>query len=126
MGERWHGLRFPFKKTPQGLFQDAEDDEIIESSIKFILSTGLGEYICLPEFGCLLQEDLFEQNDDVLKSLARRHVRDALSRWEPRITVLEVSAEADEHELTILIQYLRRDFPERLRYFSETFERQPA
>jgi phage baseplate assembly protein W len=124
MGDRWHGLRWPFKITAQGLFQDADDDELLESSIKFILSTGIGEYICLPEFGSKLQQDLFEPNDSVLTALVQRHVIEALNKWEPRLSVVRVNVETDDIEVRLLVEYVLVENPESLRFFSDTFERQ--
>jgi len=124
MGDRWHGLRFPFRKTTQGLFEDPSDVDLINSSIKFILNVQIGEYITFPEFGSKLPKDLFEQNDIVLKGLVVRHVTDSLTRWEPRISIVEVSAVIDDNELRLRVGYFRKDNPGPIRFFSDTFERQ--
>ena len=123
MGDRWHGLRFPFKREAQGLFTDAPDDELIESSIKFILRTQVGEYICLPAFGSQLQVDLFEPNDIIMRQLVKAHVRDALNRWEPRIAVDEISVISDEHEVRLKVAYFLRADQGRLRFFEDSFDR---
>lgn len=127
MGDRWHGLRFPFKKTAQGQFKDpADDEDLINSSIRFILSTARGEYITLPEFGCRLPEDLFEPNDSVLEALVKTHVADSLFRWEPRIEVVEVSTIITEDELRLFVGYFIKTNPAQLRFFEDSFERRPA
>ena len=123
MGEKWHGLPFPYRDTAQGLFTEPEDDVLIESSIRFILATNPGEYICFPEFGCRLQERLFEQNDFVLRSLIENDIREALTRWEPRIELLTVNVRSDDSEVRIFLEYVNKTSPDRLRFFEDTFER---
>jgi len=123
MGERWHGLRFPFKKAAQGWFTEPRDADLIESSIKFILATAEDEYITLPGFGSKLPEDLMEPNDLILEALVKRHVTDALSRWEPRIIVLNVDSQADEDEVRLFLTYATKDNPDEIRFFHDAFER---
>ncbi len=126
MGDNWHGLRVPFKTTAQNLFAEPNDVEIINSSINFILNTAVGEYITLPEFGSRLPHDLFEQNDFVLRALVRRHVVDALERWEPRIKVFSVRLAVDLHELRLFIEYALVANPGEIRFFEDSFERNPV
>ncbi len=126
MGENWHGLRFPFKTTAQNLFGEPNDIELINSSINFILNTSVGEYITLPEFGSELPKDLFEQNDFVLKSLIIRHVTDALERWEPRINVFRIRTNISNHEVRLFIEYSLAAAPGEVKFFEDTFERNPV
>lgn len=69
-------------------------DEKIRQSIWVILSTAPGERQMLPEFGCGIHELVFEANTAALRGVLRGKVQDALTRWEPRIDVLEVRVEA--------------------------------
>lgn len=126
MGENWHGLRFPFKATVQNLFAEPSDIDIVNSSIKFILNTAVGDYITLPEFGSLLPSDLFEQNDFVLKALIGHHVVEALERWEPRIRLNEVSTVVEEHEVRLTVTYRLISNPGQLQFFEDTLERNPV
>ena len=125
MGDNWHGLRFPFKTTAQNLFGEPNDVEMINSSINFILNTSIGEYITLPEFGSQLSRDLFEQNDFVLQSLVARHVTDALRRWEPRINILRINTIVETHEMRLFLDYTLIASPGEIRFFEDTFERNP-
>jgi hypothetical protein len=70
----------------------ARYEESIRQSIWIILSTSPGEHIMRPTFGSNLQDLLFQTNDSGLASAAASAVSAALKRWEPRITVLNVSA----------------------------------
>jgi uncharacterized protein len=69
-------------------------DEKIRQSIWLILSTAPGERQMLPEFGCGIHELVFEANTAALRGVLRGKVQDALTRWEPRIDLLDVRVEA--------------------------------
>lgn len=126
MGDNWHGLRFPFKTTVQNLFAEPNDVDLVNSSIKFILNTPIGDYITLPEFGSLIHNDLFEQNDFVLKSLIGRHIVDSLERWEPRIRLIRVNTTVELHEVRLFIEYRLKSNPGQLQFFEDTLERDPV
>ena len=126
MGENWHGLRFPFKTTAQNLFGEPGDVDLINSSIKFILNTQIGEYITLPEFGSELPRDLFEPNDFVLESLIVRHATDALTRWEPRIRPLGTRTVLSENEVRIFIDYELISQPGEIKFFEDTLQREQS
>jgi phage baseplate assembly protein W len=65
--------------------------ERINQSINHILSTRIGERFFLPEFGSRLYELVFEPNDYILEDLLKLYVSEALSKWEKRIKLLEVT-----------------------------------
>ena len=124
MGENWHGLRYPFKTTAQNLFAEPGDVDLVNSSIKFILNTQIGEYITLPQFGSEIPQDLFEPNDFILESLIVRHASDALTRWEPRISLVGIRTTIEEHEVRIFIEYELVSQPGEIRFFEDTFQRE--
>lgn len=64
----------------------------IGQSIKMILATTPGERVMRPEYGSRLQELVFQPNDATTAGLAIQHVKEAVSRWEPRIRVEYVDA----------------------------------
>lgn len=63
----------------------------IHESILQILGTRPGERFMNPEFGSRLKDLAFEQNDEVLKALARHYVIDAIKRWKKRVIITGVS-----------------------------------
>lgn len=73
-------------------------DDCIRESIFIILGTAKGERVMRPDFGCVLNELVFEPNDTATSTLVAYHVKEALLKWEPRIEVLEVRASYDEDE----------------------------
>jgi Bacteriophage baseplate protein W len=89
------GWKFPLQVTPQGGIATAAAEERIEESILLILSTAPGERLMLPTV-----------------SKAINHVRRALVDWEPRVDVLDVSAEVADGQpnlLLIRVDYRIRD-----------------
>ncbi len=67
----------------------------IRQSIWTILSTAPGERVMRPDFGCGIHDMVFGPNDAATANAVAGAVQRALSRWEPRIDVLDVYAAAD-------------------------------
>jgi phage baseplate assembly protein W len=86
------GLGFPLRPSAgQGLALVGGPDKI-QQSIWLILSTAPGERRMRPTFGCGVHDLVFSANTSRLRALVTQRVRDALTRWEPRIDVLDVQA----------------------------------
>jgi uncharacterized protein len=99
-------------RNPIGLADGAvayvESEESIRESILIILGTARGERVMRPEFGCALNELVFAPNSTTTAALAKFYVKEALTKWEPRIHLLEVDAAPDPDEagcLNIEISY---------------------
>jgi phage baseplate assembly protein W len=86
---------FPIARGPRGFFKLARGAEVIEQSILDIIATRPGQRVRRPEYGCLIHTLVWEPADDITLSLAKRHIQDALERWEPRIAVLAIDAAFD-------------------------------
>ncbi len=102
------GWRFPPSLDERGTVALAADLEEIEQSIRIILGTVPGQRVMRPEFGCRIHELVFAPNNVATAGLARRHVAEALGRWEPRISLKQVDVTTSPHEpgaLHILIEY---------------------
>jgi phage baseplate assembly protein W len=99
------GLAFPLAVTPGGRLAAARFESKIAHSIEMILGTARGERLMRPDFGCGVHELPFTANDDASIGRVTDEVGQALARFEPRIDVLDVSAElADEHPNILLIR----------------------
>jgi uncharacterized protein len=86
-------------------------EDSVRQAIWMILSTAPGERVMRPEFGCGIHSLVFAplgpETAGHIASLARA----ALVRWETRIEVLDVRAEADDVEpgvLLIAVEYRLR------------------
>ena len=94
------GLAFPLRlgaptaDDRQGL-AESEGPAKVAESIRVLLGTQYGERLMRPLFGCNLKSLVFAVNDPATANLARYYVTEGLARWEPRITVLEVTVTND-------------------------------
>jgi uncharacterized protein len=97
------GWKFPLQVTPGGGIARAHAEQRIEESIYLILSTAKGERVMLPEFGCGIHDLVFAANSPATQSLVVQSVRRALVAFEPRIDVLDLSADTAEGEQNLLL-----------------------
>ena len=87
------GWKFPItidKKT--GRFEMSEYEGDISESIAIIIQTRRGERAMMPDFGCDIQNFVFGLTDYGTLSEMEKVVREALVRWEPRITGVTIEA----------------------------------
>jgi hypothetical protein len=106
------GWKFPLQVNAGGGIARASGEQRIEESILLILSTSPGERVMLPGFGCGIHDLVFAPNDSSTISLVVDQVRRALVGYEPRIDVLQVSADNSPEQpnlLLIRIDYRIRD-----------------
>ena len=97
------GWKFPLQVTPGGTIAQARYEQRIEESIYLILSTAKGERVMLPDFGCGIHELVFASNNTTTIALVVQKVREALVAFEPRIDVLDISAESAPDQLNLLL-----------------------
>lgn len=106
------GWGFPPTFTGGGAgVETASGIEDIHQSLHILLSTRLGERVMLDEFGCDLNDVLFEEIDQGLVNTLTSLISDAILYFEPRITLdkLDVSeSEADQGLLLIRLEYTVR------------------
>ncbi|MFE9790541.1 GPW/gp25 family protein [Streptomyces goshikiensis] len=96
------GLAFPVRLGTAG-FDESAGQRKIQESIRIILGTQYGERVMRPDFGCNLKRLLFAPNDESTAGLARYYVEEGLSRWEPRIELIDVTVTNDGARTALLI-----------------------
>jgi len=69
-----------------------------------ILTTAPGERVMRPDFGCAMWEQVFAPLDANTLGLIEQSVREAVARWEPRITLESVEAVPDDAGALIRIE----------------------
>jgi phage baseplate assembly protein W len=105
------GLAFPLHVDQRGGVALAHADEDVRQAMAIILGTAPGERPMRPEFGCRLQEFVFDGVDAYTLGRLREAVLDALERWEPRVEVLDIKidlSELDTGRLLLDIDYTLR------------------
>jgi phage baseplate assembly protein W len=101
------GWKFPVNQD-QGRIAISKYEEDIQEAIWIILGTAKGERVMRPDFGCGIHEMLFQTVNMSTLSLIELSVREALTRFEPRIELLTVKVSTDqikEGKLLIEINY---------------------
>ena len=91
------GWAFPptFNRISSGV-EMLEGEADIVSSLEVLLSTAQGERVMLPQYGCNLDELLFENLNTRMKTLMADKVESAILYHEPRVELENVSL--DEHQ----------------------------
>jgi phage baseplate assembly protein W len=89
------GWTFPVRFDAGRGIRLAGGAEELDSAITMILSTAPGERVMRPDFGCAMWEQVFAPLNPNTLGLIEQQVREALSRWEPRIAVERVDALAE-------------------------------
>lgn len=106
------GVAFPLRVDVRGGIALAAPADDIVQAIHIILGTMPGERVMRPEFGCRAWELVFAPNNASTRTLLAFYVEQALTFWEPRITVtgVEVDSAPDAHNaLQVSIHYLVKD-----------------
>lgn len=99
---------FPFRLNDRNRISLIGDDTAIRQSIFLIIHTIPGERVMRPTFGCEIHALIFAPANEETVILAERYVREALTRWEPRITLdnIQVAAGNSSYgEIVINITY---------------------
>jgi uncharacterized protein len=94
------------------------DQEVdVASSLHILLTTAQGERMMLPEYGCNLDELLFESLDTRTKTLMTDKIEAAIVYFEPRIELEGVRLDdSGELEGVVLIEVIYRIISTNTRY----------
>ncbi len=103
LGQGWP---FPLKPGLKKRLDYISGEEKIRQSIWLILSTSPGERQMRPTFGCGIHELLFQPNTPLLHSMIKVRVQESLTRWEPRVDIVDVRVEAPPEAKNYLLIYI--------------------
>ena len=99
------GIGFPlnYDRESYGFFKaNYSYYEQIQDNIKCLLLTQVGERPGMPEFGCRLQEVVFEQNEpNILKPQVEETIKEALDTFLPFVTLVQTELIENGHTLNI-------------------------
>ncbi len=114
-----YGLAYPLGKNPLGLMHVSTGLDVVKSDLMILLLTNPGERVMLPTYGCNLRKYFFEPNDATTSAQVKEIISQAITTWEPRITVENITVGImdntqlnQEDDLTELesILYIKIDF----------------
>lgn len=97
------GWAFPVVAARDGGIAFVSGEVSIEQGLNIVLGTSPGERVMRPEFGCGIWELVMEPNTAQLHGRLQTRVRQALTRWEPRIDVLDVQVAAPPEQKNVLL-----------------------
>lgn len=106
LGNGWNFPVLPEKIT--GRIQECSCEESIRQSIYLIIMTRKGERVMRPDFGCDIHKFMFDTVDYTTLTMMKRAVEEALIRWEPRITDIQVQIFdriQEKHGVEIRVDY---------------------
>ena len=93
---------FPLGGPRDGRFGFARGDEALRESIWNILLTRPGERLMRPDFGAGLGRYIHQPNTEATRALIADAARRSVTRWEPRVVVLDVRAVADRADPAVV------------------------
>jgi phage baseplate assembly protein W len=102
------GLSFPISVDSRGGIAMVREESDVDQAIAIILGTAPGERPMRPEFGCGVHDYVFDTIDANTVGRMEVEIREALTRWEPRIDVVGLEFDldgVDRGELMIQIDY---------------------
>ena len=106
------GWAFPVEfDADAGTVELVRDYQDIEESLDILLSTSLGERVLQPDYGCNLNDYMFESLNSTLIGIIKHHVENAILYYEPRIVAENVevtsadSTDLIEGKFTITVTY---------------------
>jgi len=87
--------------------EPVKNDKAITNALKNIISTPKGTVPGHPEFGCGMDQYIFETIDPMVKESIKAEILYAVGRWEPRvkITEIEVIDDPDYNRILIKMKY---------------------
>ena len=97
------GWRFPISITGRGGFALSSEEQSVAESIWVVLSTARGERVMRPEFGCGIHEYVFAPNNASTRGAIAYQVQQSLTRWEPRIDVIDVRVDDAAEQPNLLL-----------------------
>lgn len=97
------GWKFPIRVDARGGLAYAREEQSVQEAIWIILGTAPGERRMRPQFGCGIHNLVFAPNNPTTRGNVAHQVRQALTRWEPRIDVLSVQVDGDTDMPNLLL-----------------------
>lgn len=104
----------------------------INESLNILLSTSLGERVMQPDYGCNLNDYMFESLNNSLIGLIKHHVENSILFYEPRIIAENVdvtaadSTDLIEGKFTITVEYTIPETNSRYNYVYDYYLNEAA
>jgi len=120
MAEVWKGIAMPWGQTLESFLEPKNDQDVLKSSILFIITTRRGERVMMPSFGSSLMEQAFEPGDSILFSNLVTEVMGAVARWDDRINLVDMKVEMVDN--TVSCKVIWKNAKDPLEQSNQTLE----
>jgi phage baseplate assembly protein W len=97
------GWRFPIRVNAKGGIDWSNGPTRIQQAIWIVISTSLGERVMRPKFGAGAADFVFQPNSPAKRAALATQIQNALTTWEPRITVNQVTVTASPDEAGMVL-----------------------
>ena len=97
------GWKFPISTDEELKIETSSYEENIKESIMIILGTRKGERVMRPDFGCGIHDLVFETTSSVSLGHIELSIREALTKYEPRIELLTLDLSTEQIDNGILM-----------------------
>lgn len=91
-------LKQPIQIDGLGRATTVKSDANIAQALAFLLATPKGTRFMMPEYGSRIEELIFEPNDQILESLMRTFVYEAIEEWERRVRFVNITFSYPENQ----------------------------
>lgn len=123
------GWSFPvtFTKDNKCTVETASELTDIEQSLTILFGTRPGERVLRFDYGCGLEDMLFEPANTSLLTFIKERIRNAVLFYEPRITLLAVNIQTDtlvEGRVEIQLDFAVRSTNSRYNYVYDYYQRE--
>jgi uncharacterized protein len=85
------GWKFPVTTDSDQRIRTSAYEESIKESVIIILGTKRGERVMRPDFGCGINNFVFESISSLVLGQIKSSVLEALTRYEPRINIINIA-----------------------------------
>jgi uncharacterized protein len=102
------GWQFPITVNAKGGINWSDGPQRISDAIWVIVKTSLGERVMLPTFGAGVNDYVFQSNSSSIRTQLVAAIKEALLKWEPRITLTQVTANpspGEPSQVLVSIEY---------------------
>jgi hypothetical protein len=98
------GLGQPLAPDADGRLPFVSGPEKVRQAIYTLLDTEPGERVMRPDFGCGLRRFLMAPNNPATRASIQREIENTLSRWEPRIKLVDIAVNPTDDQAMVLIE----------------------
>ena len=98
------GLGQPLAPGTDGRLPVVSGPEKVRQAIYTLLDTDPGERVMRPDFGCGLRRYLMQPNNPATRAGIAREIEQSLTRWEPRVRLVDVAVTPTDDRAMVLIE----------------------